>query len=68
MKLCESCSYPMKEKEDFSMQDENSKYCKYCAPKGELKPREEIRQGWINALMHMEKISAFTQSDLLVSF
>ncbi len=56
MKKCESCSMPMQEKQDFGARDINCKYCKYCAPDGKLRTREEIREGWINAIVRMENI------------
>ena len=57
MKNCESCSMPMIEEEDFGGADASCKYCKYCAPKGILKSKEEIRDGWIKAVMKMDNLS-----------
>ena len=56
MKNCESCGYPMEEEKDYSKSDINSKYCMHCAPDGELKTKEEIKEGWINALMEQGSI------------
>ncbi len=57
MKSCESCSFPMNTLEDFGGKNPHSKYCQYCAPHGVLRSKEEVRNGWILALMKMEKIS-----------
>ncbi len=54
---CESCGMPMGKPEDHGAGDIHLKYCKYCAPDGKLRSKEEIREGWINAVMRMEKIS-----------
>lgn len=43
--------------EDRGASDINIKYCKYCAPDGKLKSREEVREGWIDAVMGMESLS-----------
>ena len=57
MKNCESCSMPMIEEEDFGGGDISCKYCKYCAPEGVLRDKEDIRKGWIKAVMKMDSIS-----------
>lgn len=54
---CESCAIPMHKPEDHGAGDIANKYCKYCAPDGKLRNREEVRQGWIKAVMRWEKIS-----------
>ncbi|MBN1384390.1 MAG: zinc ribbon domain-containing protein [Elusimicrobia bacterium] len=54
---CESCGMPMKKPEDHGAGNETLKYCKYCAPDGNLRSREVIREGWISALMNMEDIT-----------
>ena len=54
---CVSCGMPMEMADDHGGGDIKSQYCKYCAPDGKLKNREEIRSGWINALMRMEEVS-----------
>jgi len=57
MRNCESCSMPMVKEEDFGGGDISCRYCKYCAPKGALRGKEEIRKGWIKAVMQMENLS-----------
>lgn len=57
MKVCESCGYPMKDKQDHGGADSNNKYCKYCAPDGKLLSKEKIRKGWIQASMRMHGLS-----------
>lgn len=55
--ICKSCGVPMQKKEDFGGGDPNNKYCKNCAPDGELMSREKIREGWIGYVMKTENIS-----------
>lgn len=55
MNTCESCGMPMSKPEDHG--GDSEKYCKYCAPDGKLRTREEVREGWIIATMKMEGIS-----------
>lgn len=54
---CESCGFPMNDKDDHGGSIIANQYCKYCAPDGTLKSREEIREGWINYLITSENIS-----------
>jgi len=52
MKKCESCGMEMEAKEDFGGGKEDNKYCVYCTDKeGNLKSREEVREGMINFYM-----------------
>ena len=53
---CESCGMPMQRPEDHGAGDATNKYCRYCAPDGRLKSREDVREGWINAVMKMENL------------
>ena len=47
-KRCESCSMPMKKKEDFGGGDENNKYCAYCTDEqGKLKSYDEVFGGMV---------------------
>jgi hypothetical protein len=42
-KYCEACGMPMNKKEDFALENENSKFCLYCVnPDGSMKSCEEI--------------------------
>jgi len=54
---CESCGMPMENAEMHGAGDEGCKYCKFCAPDGNLKPREEVREGWIGFAMATDKIN-----------
>ena len=54
---CESCGFPMRQPEDHGGGDITCPYCKYCAPKGKLRSRAEIRKGWIRAVMQMENLT-----------
>lgn len=54
---CESCGMPMGVPEDYGSGDVNCKYCRYCAPDGNLRAKEEVRTGWINAVVKMEGIA-----------
>lgn len=54
---CESCALPMQDPEDYGASDMANKYCKYCAPDGNLKSREAIREEWIIVVMMMKDIS-----------
>ncbi|OGM01810.1 hypothetical protein A3K72_03340 [Candidatus Woesearchaeota archaeon RBG_13_36_6] len=48
---------PMKDKAMHGGNDLKNLYCIYCTTKdGRLKSREEVRQGWINAVMGMRNI------------
>jgi hypothetical protein len=48
MKTCEACGMPLNKKEDFSMNDENAKFCAYCVnPDGGVKSCEEIFNGGV---------------------
>ena len=53
---CESCGMSMYNAVDFGGGQTTSKYCRYCAPDGVLRSREEIRESWISAVMRMEGI------------
>ncbi|MBN2479364.1 MAG: hypothetical protein JXA94_03970 [Parachlamydiales bacterium] len=57
MKICESCSFPMNKIEDFGGKNFDSKYCKYCAPDGKLRSKQDVRNGWIKVTMMKEKLS-----------
>jgi len=57
MRNCESCSMPMVKQEDFGGGDISCKYCIYGAPDGSLRSKDEIRKGWIQAVMQMENLS-----------
>lgn len=54
---CQSCGMSMESAEEHGGGDMRSNYCRCCAPRGILKSREEVRQGWINALIEIEHIS-----------
>ena len=55
---CESCGMPMEKAEDYGAADLNNKYCKHCTDEnGNLKSREDIREGWVNFVMKSENIS-----------
>ena len=53
----QSCGMPMMKPEDFGGNDVTKKYCKNCAPDGELMSREEIREGWIGYAMKKDYLS-----------
>lgn len=55
---CESCGMPMSKPTDHGAGDIKNKYCKYCAPDGKLRSREEVRTGWIKAVMNMEHLTS----------
>ena len=55
--ICESCGMPMETAEDHGGGDISSKYCKHCAPGGNLMSREEIRECWIRYTLEAEDIS-----------
>jgi hypothetical protein len=44
-KICESCGMPMRIKRDFSQEDEEARYCRFCAPNGILRSFEEVVNG-----------------------
>jgi len=44
---CESCGMPI----------DSGKYCKYCAPGGRLKSKEQVRDGWINFTVSNQGLS-----------
>ena len=51
-KYCESCGMPMNKKEDFALEDENSKFCLYCVNEdGNVKSCEEIFEGGVQFFM-----------------
>jgi len=54
---CESCGFPMRTYQDHGADDLENRYCKYCAPEGTLKSQEEVRTGWIKALIEKEHFS-----------
>ena len=54
---CESCGFPMERPQDYGGGDIQNRYCKNCAPDGELMSRELIREGWINYAIKTENIS-----------
>ncbi len=50
---CESCDMPMEKPEDHGGEKEDNPYCRHCTDEnGNLKSREEIREGWIQ--FHMK--------------
>jgi thioredoxin-related protein len=52
---CESCGMPMQKKEEFGGGNEENKYCVYCTDaQGNLKSRDEVRQGMIGFYMQMK--------------
>lgn len=53
---CESCGLPLQNPEDHGGEDPANRYCKYCAPEGKLKSREEVREGWIGFVIKTENI------------
>ena len=56
MRICESCGMPMEGAKDHGGQDEKNIYCKHCTDsKGQLKSREQVREGMINYMMRSEK-------------
>ena len=55
---CESCGKPIKSAGVRGVEDPNYRYCKFCAPEGRLRGREDIREDWINALIEIEGLSA----------
>ena len=54
---CESCGLPLQKPEDHGAGDPANKYCRYCAPDGKLKSREQVREGWIGYTIKAESIS-----------
>ena len=54
---CESCGLPMQNPENHGGGNISSKYCKHCAPDGELMNRGQIREGWTDYITKTEGIS-----------
>lgn len=51
-KYCEACGMPMNKKEDFALEDENSKFCLYCVNEdGSVKSCEDIFEGGVQFFM-----------------
>lgn len=58
MRICESCGMPMEGAKDHGGHDESNSYCKYCTnTKGELKSREQVRDGMVAYMVKSEKRS-----------
>ncbi|MFW9845928.1 MAG: zinc ribbon domain-containing protein [Candidatus Thorarchaeota archaeon] len=58
---CESCGMAMQKPEDFGGGKLNNKTCVYCSDnEGNLKPRNEIREGMIQFWMQRESIDRKT--------
>lgn len=50
--VCQSCGMPMVRLEDHGGGRLDVHYCKYCTDaQGELKPREQVRQGMIDLMV-----------------
>ncbi|MFH1791253.1 MAG: zinc ribbon domain-containing protein [Candidatus Omnitrophota bacterium] len=60
---CESCGMPMERPEDFGGRDIYCRYCVYCAPNGMLRSREQVREGWIKAVMRIEGMTMEDAAD-----
>ncbi len=55
---CGSCGMPMTKKGDFGGGDTENKFCVYCTDdKGNLKSRQEIKDGMVHGLMKMKNLS-----------
>ena len=55
---CESCGMPMKDLSQHGGGEINNPYCIYCADEsGNLKPREQVREGMIGFFMKSENKS-----------
>ena len=55
---CESCGMPMTKKGDFGGGDTENKFCVHCTDdKGNLKSRQEIKDGRVHAMMKMKNLS-----------
>lgn len=51
---CASCGMPMNVPADFGGGNTSCAYCRFCAPGGVLKSREQVRGGWIDFIMRTE--------------
>ena len=48
---CESCGLPMENPEDHGGQIPGNRYCKFCTDaEGNLKSRDQVRNGMINLM------------------
>ncbi|MFX1262755.1 MAG: zinc ribbon domain-containing protein [Promethearchaeota archaeon] len=58
---CESCGMTMTKAEEFGGGKLGNKTCVYCSDgEGNLKPRNEVREGMINFWMQRENIDRST--------
>ncbi|MFX1416505.1 MAG: zinc ribbon domain-containing protein [Promethearchaeota archaeon] len=66
---CESCGMTMTKAEEFGGHDPNNKHCVYCSDAdGNLKPRNEVREGMIQFWMARENIDRKTAEEKTDSY
>ena len=64
-KICASCGLPLEKPQDFSMGDEQSIYCRYCADEnGQLKSYEDVHEGLASFLMFSQDLDESTSEKM----